>query len=98
MITYPRRLQRTQIAGIGLLVAALLISAIVGGGAAHAAPAATTPDALRSVNISLFDTSDQFVGSTATQALVGAGHPAYVRMPFRGAIPDAYDLQALNAI
>jgi hypothetical protein len=89
----------TGLVSVALLVLALTISSLTAGAlspVAHAA--APTPDALRSVNISVYDTNDQFVNTPSVQALVGAGHPAVVRMPLRNSIPDSYDLTTLQAI
>lgn len=95
-----KEMRRAQnIAAALILVCALLIGNLFGFGVQHGvAHASPSPDWLRSVNISVFDTNDQFVNNTSVQQLVGAGHPAVVRMPLRDTIPDSYTLATLNAI
>ncbi len=53
---------------------------------------------IRSVNDSLFDTKDQLMNDPTTQAILRAHSTPIVRMPFRDALTDAQDIQALNAI
>ncbi len=53
---------------------------------------------IRSVNDSLFDTNDQLMNDPTTQAIVRTHNTPIVRMPFRDALTDAQDMQALSAI
>src|SRR6266487_408773 len=53
---------------------------------------------IRSVNDSLFDTNDQLMNDPTTQAILKTHNTPIVRMPFRDALTDAQDMQALNAI
>ncbi|HLZ59951.1 MAG TPA: hypothetical protein VKR06_23630 [Ktedonosporobacter sp.] len=53
---------------------------------------------IRSVNDSLFDTTDQLMNDPTTQAILKTHNTPIVRMPFRDALTDAQDLQALGAI
>jgi hypothetical protein len=53
---------------------------------------------IRSVNDSLFDTNDQLMNDLTTQAILKTHNTPIVRMPFRDALTDAQDMQALNAI
>src|SRR6266700_202768 len=53
---------------------------------------------IRSVNDSLFDTNDQLMNDPTTQAMLKNHTTPIVRMPFRDALTDAQDMQALSAI
>src|SRR6266516_4880053 len=53
---------------------------------------------IRSVNDSLFDANDQLMNDPTTQAILKTHNTPIVRMPFRDALTDAQDIQALNAI
>ncbi len=53
---------------------------------------------LRSVNVSLYDPSDQFMNDPTTQTILGQHATPIIRMPFRDGWTDAQDLQALHAI
>jgi hypothetical protein len=53
---------------------------------------------IRSVNDSLFDINDQLMNDPTTQAMLKTHNTPIVRMPFRDALTDAQDIQALNAI
>jgi hypothetical protein len=53
---------------------------------------------IRSVNDSLFDATDQLMNDATTQAILKAHATPIVRMPFRDALTDAQDIQALTAI
>jgi hypothetical protein len=53
---------------------------------------------IRSVNDSLFDTTDQLMNDPVTQAILKAHNTPIVRMPFRDGWTDAQYLQALGAV
>ncbi len=53
---------------------------------------------IRSVNVSMFDTSDQFMNDTTTQTILRQHGTPIIRMPFRDGWTDAQYLQALKAI
>ena len=53
---------------------------------------------IRSVNDSLFDANDQLMNDPTTQAILKTHNTPIIRMPFRDALTDAQDMQALNAI
>ena len=53
---------------------------------------------IRSVNDSLFDTTDQLMNDPVTQAILKSHNTPIVRMPFRDGWTDAQYLQALGAI
>ncbi len=53
---------------------------------------------LRSVNVSMFDTRDQFMNDTTTQTILRQHGTAIIRMPFRDGWTSTQYLQALKAI
>ena len=53
---------------------------------------------LRSLNISLFDATDQFVTDTKTQTLIASHGVPLLRMPFRDSLSDATHIACLKAI
>ena len=53
---------------------------------------------IRSVNVSMFDPSDQFMNDPTTQTILRQHGTPIIRMPFRDGWTDAQYLQALGAI
>jgi hypothetical protein len=49
-------------------------------------------------NLSLFDSNDQVLNSTATLSLLQRIHPGIIRMPFRGSLSNAVEMRAAQLI